>query len=105
MNSFLELHTSSDYRLTNRDYYTSTWEYINVASDYLIPFQWEGGTEGDWEMYKVDVDGTETSIWGKFYEGASLISGWTLTGTGTWTIASDVPTIAASNTDTDVPFT
>ena len=101
MNSFLELHTSSDYRLTNRDYYTGTWEYINVASDYMIPFQWCASSDHDQTIYHVDTDGSETSIIGKFFEGSSLISGWTLTGTGSWTVASDVPHFSATDTDTD----
>ena len=98
MNSFLELYSSSDYLIRNRDYYKSTWEFINCEVDTLIPFQWEGGSDADYVITKIDVEGNETLITGKFFDGSTLISGWTLTGAGTWTVASDVVIIAASST-------
>ena len=80
MNSFLELYSSSDYRLTNRDYYTSTWEYITAASDYLIPFQFETSAS-DFIVYSINTSGTETDIT-RYFDVSQLITGWTETGTG-----------------------
>ncbi len=99
MNSFLELYSSSDYLTRNRDYYKSTWEFINCEVDTLIPFQWEGGTSADYVITKIDTEGNETNITGKFFDGNTLISGWTLTGTGDWTVSSDVVIIEAADTD------
>ena len=99
MNSFLEIHTSSDYRINQRDYHKSTWEYINAASDSLPPFQWAGSSDADFSVTKYTTAGASSSITGKFWEATSLITGWTLAGTGTWTVASDSVQIAASNTD------
>ena len=105
MNSFLELHTSSDYRLSEREYHTSTWEYITAASDSLIPFQWTGGSDADYVITKIDTDGTEDIITGRFHDNATLISGWTQTGTGDWTVASDSILIAATDADSDDEIT
>jgi hypothetical protein len=84
MNSFLDLHSDVDYRNTNRPYYTGTWEYTNVASDFLIPWQVNvSDSRDDLAVYTIDTDGVETDITSKFY-GSSLITGWTKTGSGTW---------------------
>lgn len=100
MNSFLELHTSSDYRINQRDYHKSTWEYINSASDSIPPMQWTGSSDADYTVTKYDTAGASSVITGKFWEAASLISGWTLAGTGTWeNAASDSIQISASDTD------
>ncbi len=98
MNSFLELYSSSDYLTRNRDYYKSTWEFIKIAADYLIPFQWTGGTSADYNIFTIDTDDNETDITGKFF-GSTLLTGWTLTGTGTWTVSSDVVIVEAADTD------
>jgi hypothetical protein len=80
MNNFLNLHDSADYRNINRPYYTGTWEYIIIASDYLIPFHFSG-SGSDPVISKIDTAGTVTSISSRF-RGLSDISGWTHTGTG-----------------------
>lgn len=87
MNSFLELHSDIDYRNNQREYYASTWEYITAASDFLIPFQWECD-EADTELAITAIfsDDSESIITGRFFSGSLLVTGWTLTGTGTWTI-------------------
>ena len=100
MNSFLELYTSSDYRLTEREYHTSTWEYINVSSDAWIPFQWTGASDAGFAFTKIDIDGNETDMTAKFWGGSTLVTGWTETG-GTWTVSSDSVLIEASDVDTD----
>ena len=71
--------------VNQREYHTGTWEYINVASDYLIPFQWTGGSDsyGKHTITSIDTDGAGTDITAKFY-GAELMTSWSLTGTGTW---------------------
>lgn len=90
MNSFLELYNSSDYRLTNRDYYTSTWEYIKSASDYLIPFQFTSiDSREAVTISTIDADDSETDITAKFY-GSTKITGWTRTGTGSWSSTGNV---------------
>jgi len=84
MNSFLDLHTSADYRNTNRLYYKSTWEYINAAPTYLIPFQFNvAAATQDLTITAIDTDDAETDITSYFY-GASLTTAWQKTGTGTW---------------------
>jgi len=98
MNSFLDLHTDIDYQNTNRAYYTGTWEYINIASDYFIPFQWEGVSTEIFNIYKVDIDGNETNITNAFYDtSASKVTGWTETTTGTWSITG--PLFSATSAD------
>ncbi len=98
MNSFLELYSSSDYLTRNRDYYKSTWEFIKIAADYLIPFQWTGGTSADYSIFTIDTDDNETDITGKFF-GNTLLTGWTLSGTGDWTVSSDIVIVLAADTD------
>jgi hypothetical protein len=97
MNSFLDLHTDENYRNVNRPYYTGTWEYTNVASDYMIPFQWLGGDVGDFDIYVVDIEGNETdrTLW--FTDGVNLITDWTLTGTGSWTLDDPGPSFFAAD--------
>ena len=95
MNSFLDLHTSADYRNTNRQYYKSTWECVNVTSAYMIPFQYSTSvSDVDYAISVFDTDDNETDITTNF-QGAELITGWTETTTGTWTITG--AQIAASN--------
>ena len=99
MNSFLDLYTSSDYRVNQRDYHLSTWEYTNGASDTIVPFQWIApASDSVFAIYKVDIEDNETDITGKFYGGTTLVTGWTETG-GTWTVASDSIVISATDVD------
>ena len=99
MNSFLELYTSSDYRVNQRDYHLSTWEYTNISSTVLIPFQWTASSsDAVFAISKIDTADDETVITGKFYEGTLKVTGWTATG-GTWTVASDSIIIEASDVD------
>ncbi len=101
MNSFLDLHSDIDYRNTNRPYYVGTWEYIIAASDYLIPFQYEvNDSRSDLEVYSIDTDGAETDITSYFY-GANLITGWTKTGTGTWS-SSGAAIITGTTVTSDI---
>ena len=88
MNSFLELYSSSDYRVSERDYHTSTWEYVCVASDYLIPFQFET-TASDYRVYTIDTAGAETEITNDL-DVAQLISGWTAPGGGLTTAGAQI---------------
>ncbi len=98
MNSFLELHTSSDYRINQREYHKSTWEYVNSASDSLPPFQWLGSSDADFAITKYDVDGNDSDITGKFFETSTLLTGWTETG-GSWTVSSDSIIVSATDVD------
>ena len=82
MNNFLELHSSADYRNTNRPYYTGTWEPIAVASDYLIPFQWTNTVSSDISFYHIDTSGNETGVRDHFISATNLITGWTDSGVG-----------------------
>jgi len=95
MNSFLELHSDSDYRNVSRPYYTGTWEMIQVASDYLIPFQFELADSG-FKIYAVDTNGDSTDIT-TYFDQAQKITSWTDSGSGlsatgpvinSWTIAA-----------------
>ena len=99
MNSFLELYTSSDYRVNQRDYHLSTWEYVNGSSDYLVPFQWSApASDSVLSFTAFDTADAETDVTGKFYDGTNLITGWT-GGTEGWTIASDSLLIVAADAD------
>lgn len=83
MNSFLDLHTSTDYKNTNRPYFTGTWEYTIVTSDYLIPFQFESQLKyptSDIIISTVDLDGVTTDISSKFHDTTNKIASWTRTG-------------------------
>lgn len=80
MNSFLELHISSDYLNSNRQYFTGIWERTITASDYAIPFQL---TElpSDLTIYKVNTAGAETDIT-SYFRSLNKLNDWALTGTG-----------------------
>jgi hypothetical protein len=83
MNSFLELHSSSDYRVTERDYHTSTWEYIAVDTNQLIPWQINSAGSGI-RVEKIDTSGTATDITTLMISGSTLVSSYSKTGGGTW---------------------
>ena len=79
MNNFLELHSSADYRNTNRPYYTGTWEYVAVASDYLIPFQWTNSASSDVTIYSLDTAGVPTDRT-DYFRASNPINDWTESG-------------------------
>lgn len=100
MNSFLDLHSSADYRNTNRPYYTSTWEYVNVATNYLIPFQFTSSGSDSITIETEDTDGNFTDITTGFLNtaAANLVTSLSKGGGGTWAVSSGA-TIAAGTID------
>ena len=88
MNNFLELHSSADYRNTNRPYYTGTWEMIHIASDYLIPFQFSCSSSDVLTIEAIRTDGTAFDMTTRFW-GDTLIDTMTKTGGGTWSVIAD----------------
>jgi len=86
MNNFLELHSSSDYLNSNRDYDTGTWEYIKIASDYLIPFQWETSETDEPSITRIDTDGNESGTMLGHFLGDELVTSMTKSGSGTWSV-------------------
>lgn len=81
MNSFLDLHSSADYRNTNRPYYTGTWEYIHVGTDRLIPFQFVA-SGSDLTITRIESDGSESVNTTSFHAAFGKVTSWTHTGTG-----------------------
>ena len=80
-----EFHDSIFKRSTNRPYHLGTWEPLRMESFRLLPFQYEKSGTDLFQMYHVqDVETDITS----FFDGYNLITGWTKTGTGTFTSSS-----------------
>jgi len=87
MNSFVELHTDADYRNTNREYYTGTWEYINVGDspNNMPPWQLNSSADHELTIERESVSGAFTDITGAFYSSSqSEPTSWSKTGGGTW---------------------
>lgn len=100
MNSFLDLHIDADYRNINRPYYKGTWEYVNIASTYLIPFQFTSSGSDSITVETEDTDGNFEDITLGFInsQAANLVTLMTKTGGGTWSAAGAV--ISAGTIDT-----
>ena len=88
MNNFLELHSSADYLNINRPYYTGTWEYIQIASDYLIPFQFYSDGADSITIDKENADGDFTDITSFFINTTNKITSLSKTGGGSWYVIS-----------------
>ena len=86
MNSFLDLHSDSDYRNINRPYYTGTWEYTNIKIDRFIPFQFISTGSDALLIQTEDTAGTLANISSGFEypTPASPLVNWTKSGGGSW---------------------
>jgi hypothetical protein len=71
--------------MTERDYHTSTWEYIHIASDYLIPFFFESAQTAYPSIWRQSPGGSFVNIIGRF-TGTDLVTSLTKNGSGTWNI-------------------
>jgi hypothetical protein len=91
MNSFLELHSSSDYIVSNRPYYTGVWEYPIIATNSTPPWLVNSDSSNLIKVEIIDQEGSSYDLT-QLMDGTELVTGLTKVGSGTWNHIDEVIT-------------